>query len=226
MEKQFKTMKLPSLKTQKKDLGYEVTDSSGTDLYSTDEERPERHKRDTTDDDDRESLNSSFHPSSDCDQCRGKNKIPHFDFEISADGVQIHKNAIKCHAWPLMGQLLFVSPCIHLKDKVRFYMPRNSQPVIIGFYYGADKPACATSFLRCLFKEMRLAQKRGLCTMFLRFYVGDGPSRQFIKGFPSSTAYCGCERCANNIFDCFLRFKPPTSDIKFSYFCFITLLLT
>jgi hypothetical protein len=125
-----------------------------------------------------------------------------------------------------MGQLLFVSPCIHLKDKVRFYMPRNSQPVIIGFYYGAEHPTCPNAYLRCLFKEMRLAEKRGLCTMFLRFYVGDGPSRQFIKGFPSSTAYCGCERYVNNIFYCYLRFKPPTSDIQLCYFCFITLLLT
>jgi hypothetical protein len=101
---------------------------------------------------------------------------------------------VKCHAWPLMGQILFISPCIHLKNKVRFYMPRNSSPVIVGFYYGTTKPSCANTYLKCVFKEMHLAEKRGLCTMFLRFYIGDGPSRQFIKGFPSSTSYCGCER--------------------------------
>jgi hypothetical protein len=197
METNFKAAKLPSAKKQKAVLGYAISDSSGTDLYSTDEERPTRHQRNSDDGHDREALNSSFTPSAHCDQCRGKNKIPHIEFEISADGVQLHKHAVKCHAWPLMGQVLFISPCIHLKDSVRFYMPRNSTPVILGFYYGAGKPACANTYLRCMFKEMRLAEKRGLCTLFLRFYVGDGPARNFIKGFPSSAAYCGCERCVN-----------------------------
>jgi hypothetical protein len=189
-----KKQKLPSTKTQRKQLGYMISDSSNTDLYSTDEDRPEHHKKQNGDESHKDILNSSFNPSVHCDKCVGTNKIPHIEFEISADGVQIHKKAVKCAAWPLMGQILFISPCIHLKNKVRFYMPRNTKPVIIGFYYGTTKPSCANSYLKCVFKEMRLAEKRGLCTMFLRFYIGDGPSRQFIKGFPSSTAYCGCER--------------------------------
>jgi hypothetical protein len=186
--------KLPSIKKQKKLLGYAISESSGTDLYSTDEERPDRHKRFNEAQGDKDALNSSFQPSEICNKCRGRNQMPYIEFEISADGVQLHKHAVKCAAWPLMGQIIFISPCIHLKNKVRFYMPRNSHPVIIGFYYGTKKPICANSYLECIFKEMALAEKRGLCTCFLRFYVGDGPSRQFIKGFPSSNAYCGCER--------------------------------
>jgi hypothetical protein len=86
MEKQF-NMKFPSLKKQKNDLGYEVTDSLVTDLYSTDEECPEWHRRDTTDDDERKSFNSSFQPSSHCTKCRGNNKILHIEFEINVDGI-------------------------------------------------------------------------------------------------------------------------------------------
>jgi hypothetical protein len=192
-----KESKLPSKKKQKKVLGYTISDSSGTDLYSTDEERPtDRHDKHS----DKDAFNSSFKPSEHCDQCQGKNKMPHMEFELSADGVQLHKHAVKCAAWPLMGQLLFISPCIHLKDKVRFYMPRNSQPVIIGFFYGTTKPSSANTYLKCVFKEMQLAEKRGLCTSFLRYYVGDGPSRNFIKGFPSSaTSYCGCERSVSPV---------------------------
>jgi len=129
-----------------------------------------------------------------CSKCYSGHSVPHFDFEISSDGVQLHKRAgINSAAWPVMGTLLFVSPCIHLKDKVRFYMPRNSKPIIIGFYYGSKKPE-ANELLRCLFKEMHVAHKRRLCTSFLRYYIGDGPSRQMAKGFPSSQSYSGCER--------------------------------
>jgi hypothetical protein len=191
--------KPPSKQEQKKVLGYDVSSSSNTDLYSTDEERLGKHKKkdDSAVRRQKYSFESEEYGSIEhqhCQECRGMNKVPHLVFEASADGVVMQKHAVKSAAWPLMGQLLYISPCIHLKHKVRFYMPRNSNPVIIGFFHGTTKPSCANSFLKCAFKEMKLANKRGLCTMFLKFYVGDGPSRNFIKGFPSSGAYCGCER--------------------------------
>jgi hypothetical protein len=187
--------KPPSKAVQKKVLGYDVSSSSNTDLYSTDEERVGKHKK--KDQSVRRQTLTKEYGSSEhhCEQCAvGMNKVPHLVFETSADGVVMQKHAVKSAAWPLMGQLLYISPCIHLNNKVRFYMPRNSNPVIIGFFHGTTKPNCANSYLKCVFKEMKLANKRGLCSMFLKFYVGDGPSRNFIKGFPSSGAYCGCER--------------------------------
>lgn len=174
--------------------GFNLSDSDNTDLYSTDEERSEHHQSTSVLRAKKKEDSSTIKPSSHCDQCRGLHKVPYIEFETSADGVQIHKRAVKCSAWPLMGQILYISPCVHLKDKIRFYMPRNSQPVIIGFFYGTTKPLCANQFLKCMFKEMKLLKKRGICEMFLKFYVGDGPSRQLIKGFPASNAYCGCER--------------------------------
>jgi hypothetical protein len=188
-------MYIPSKKQQKKVLGYNVSSSSNTDLYSTDEERLGKHKeRDEAMAEEDIPWQGGMDSYQHCSKCIGPFKIPHIVFEISADGVVIQKRAVKSASWPLMGQILYISPCKHLQNKVRFYLPRNSQPVIIGFYHGTTKPDCANSYLKCIFKEMRLAEKRGLCTMFLKFYIGDGPSRQFIKGFPSSTAYCGCER--------------------------------
>jgi hypothetical protein len=191
----------PSKNQQKKILGYDLSSSSNTDLYSTDEERVGKHrKQDQASSLARrqghESMKDPFMQSTHqhCTKCTGVNKVPHIVFEISADGVQMQKHAAKSASWPLMGQILYISPCKHLRNKVRFYMPRNSNPVILGFYLGTTKPSCANQYLKCVFKEMKLAEKRGLCTSFLKFYVGDGPSRQFIKGFPSSTAYCGCER--------------------------------
>lgn len=186
---------LPSRKQQKRVLGYALTESSNDDLYSTDEERPQRFHQPSSSHESSVLNNSTLIPSIHCDKCTGAHKIPYIEYEISADGVQLHKRAVKCAAWPLMGQIIFLSPCIHLKDKIRFYMPRNCAPVIIGFYYGTTKSTSPNQFLKCVFKEMRLAKKRGLCDMFIKFYIGDGPSRQFIKGFPSHGAYCGCERC-------------------------------
>lgn len=197
------------------------SESSNTDCYSTDEKRSQRHlDRKKKEEEKRKqrgepvvkpAAKSSdppppprrqriYDPKSkmhrwECLECTGK--VPHIVFEISADGVQMQKRAVKCSVWPLMGQIIYISPCIHLEDKVRFYMPRNYHPVIIGLYHGTNKPNCPNAYLRCMFKEMRLVQKRGLCTMLLKFYIGDGPSRQFIKDFPSHSAYCGCERLVN-----------------------------
>jgi hypothetical protein len=128
-----------------------------------------------------------------CSECKGR-RIPHLEFEISADGVTMQKKAVKDCFWPLMGQLISVSPCIHVKDTHKYYLPRNSKPIVIGFYHGSTKPSCANEYLACVFKEMQLAEKHRLCTSYLKFFIGDGPARQFIKGFPSHAAYCGCER--------------------------------
>ena len=128
-----------------------------------------------------------------CDKCYSGTTVPHLEFEISSDGIQLHAKAVKTAAWPIMATLIFVSPCIHTKDHIRFYLPRSSSPAIIGFYYGTTKP-CANDLLKCVFKEMKLAAKRRICTMFMQYYIGDGPSRQLAKGFPASSAYCGCER--------------------------------
>ena len=95
------------------------------------------------------------------------------------------------------GFLLFVSPSILLKDKVRFYMPCNFKPIIIGFYYGSKKPE-ANELLRCLFKEMHIAHKRRLYTLFLWYYIGDGPLRQIAKGFPLLQSYSGCARLVSH----------------------------
>jgi hypothetical protein len=130
---------------------------------------------------------------SNCKECRGR-RIPHLEFEASADGVTMQKKAIKDQCWPLMGQLISVSPCIHVKDTVKFFLPRNSKPFIIGFYHGAGKPGCVNEYLASIFKEMELAEKHRLCTSFLKFFIADGPGRQLVKGFPSHSAYCGCER--------------------------------
>nr|XP_047142872.1 uncharacterized protein LOC124817116 [Hydra vulgaris] len=197
--------KIPSKATKKRVLGYNVSDLSNSDLYSTNEERPEHMFRKSTSEDsvdegvDANEVYKRFiaigQKQNHCQKCKGSNKIPHLVYEVSADGVQIQKKAAKSACWPIMGQLLYISPCTHLENCVRFYMPRNSKPVIIGFYHGTAKPSCPNQFLKCIFKEMKLAYKRRLCTMFLKFFIGDGPARQFIKGFPSSNAYCGCERC-------------------------------
>lgn len=194
---------LPFKKKKKKKtfvLGADVSSSSNTDLYSTDEARPEKHSAANRSRAEGSTLFEDEQVMDECSECKGPNKMPHIVFEISADGVQIQKKSVKTAAWPLMGQMLYISPCIHLQHKVRFYFPRNSHPVIIGFYHGTTKPKCPNEYLHCLFKEMRLAEKRRLCTSFLQFYIGDGPSRQFIKGFPSSTAYCGCERYVKSQF--------------------------
>jgi hypothetical protein len=128
-----------------------------------------------------------------CVECNGR-RIVHFDFEISADGVTMQKKAVKDQFWPLMGQLISVSPCKHVKDTHKFFLPRNSKPIVIGFYHGSTKPKCANEYLACVFKEMQLAERHRICTSYLKFFIGDGPARQFIKGFPSHAAYCGCER--------------------------------
>lgn len=128
-----------------------------------------------------------------CLLCKGR-RIVHLEFEISADGVTMQKKAVKDQFWPLMGQLISVSPCIHVKETHKFFLPRLSKPIVIGFYHGSTKPQCANEYLACVFKEMQLAEKHRLCTSFLKFFIGDGPARQFIKGFPSHAAYCGCER--------------------------------
>jgi hypothetical protein len=133
-----------------------------------------------------------------CFECKGR-RIPHLEFEISSDGVTMQKKAVKDAFWPLMGQLISVSPCIHVKETHKFFLPRNSKPVIIGFYHGSTKPECANDYLACVFKEMQLAEKHRLCTSYLKFFIGDGPARQFIKGFPSHSAYCGCERYVSMI---------------------------
>jgi uncharacterized FlaG/YvyC family protein len=73
-------------------------------------------------------------------------------------------------------------------------LPRNSKPVIVGFYYGTTKPN-ANDLFRCMFKDMQLAKQRRLCTMDLKFVIADSPGRNLSKGFPPCTSYCGCERC-------------------------------
>jgi hypothetical protein len=128
-----------------------------------------------------------------CTECNGR-RIVHFEFEISADGVTMQKKALKDAFWPLMGQLISVSPCKHVQNTHKFFLPRNSKPIVIGFYHGSTKPQCANEYLACVFKEMQLADKHRICTSYLKFFIGDGPARQFIKGFPSHAAYCGCER--------------------------------
>jgi hypothetical protein len=129
-----------------------------------------------------------------CPECYQGNTVPHLEFEISTDGVQLHARSGKTAAWPIMASLLSISPCFHLKDKIRFYLPKSVKPVIVGFFYGTAKP-CANDLFRCMFKDIKLAERRRLCTMELRFVIADGPGRQLAKGFPSSNAYCGCERC-------------------------------
>ena len=187
-----KTQRIVKTSKKQKKLGEDLSSSLNTDLYSSDEERPPKHKNKVRAN--KSSLFEDDRVMDECSECKGDNKMPHIVFEISGDGVRIQKKAVKSAAWPLMGQLLYISPCIHLQDRVRFYFPRNSSPVIIGFYHGTTKPKSAKEYLRLVFKEMHLAQLRGLCTSFLKYYIGDGPSQQFIKGFPSSTAYCGCEQ--------------------------------
>jgi hypothetical protein len=107
----------------------------------------------------------------------------------------MHEHGAHTSAWPLLVQLVFISPCIHVKDTIRFYMPRECKPVIAGFYYGLGKITSANDFLKCMFHEMQVAEELKLCTTFIQHYIGDGPSRQFIKGIPTSGAICGCERC-------------------------------
>jgi hypothetical protein len=162
----------------------ELLDSSESDLCTESEDdasKSSAHQGPST------SIGST------CKECKGR-RIPHLEFEASADGVTMQKKAIKDQCWPLMGQLISVSPCIHVKDSHKFFLPRNSKPFIIGFYHGAGKPGCVNEYLACIFKEMQLAEKHRICTSFLKFFIADGPGRQLVKGFPSHSAYCGCER--------------------------------
>ena len=51
------------------------------------------------------------------------------------NGIQLHTRAVKSNTRPIIASLIYVSLCIHFKDKICFYLPRNSKPVIIGFNY-------------------------------------------------------------------------------------------
>jgi hypothetical protein len=179
--------------------------SENSDLDSSDDEDvkvlysakwKEEHKRQQQKTPKRTAVHQYLHEKGNafCAECYTGNTVPYFSFEISTDGVALHSNSSKTASWPIMASLLFVSPCIHLKDKIRFYLPRNSKPVIVGFFYGTAKPK-ANDLFRCMFKDMQLAKRRRLCTMHLKFVIADGPGRNLAKGNPPCTAYCGCERC-------------------------------
>ncbi|KZR99570.1 Uncharacterized protein APZ42_004508 [Daphnia magna] len=128
-------------------------------------------------------------------------KLPHFEYDIFIDGVQIFKNAEKPTLTPILGRVHSISHCYDSAAPPRRI--DNSQPCILGFFQGTSKPNIK-KFLRALISELKRLHPKNRntsetsgrqFTVSLRCIIADTPMRSYLKRIISCNGYWACERC-------------------------------
>ncbi|KAK4037926.1 hypothetical protein OUZ56_029950 [Daphnia magna] len=111
-------------------------------------------------------------------------KLPHFEYDIFIDGVQIFKNAEKPTLTPILGRVHSISHCYDSAAPPRRI--DNSQPCILGFFQGTSKPNIK-KFLRALISELKRLHPKNRntsetsgrqFTVSLRCIIADTPMRK------------------------------------------------
>ena len=107
---------------------------------------------------------------------------PELHIDISIDGIPISKSS-KGQFWPILCS-------IHCFE---------TQPLVIGVYYGMSKPSSVNSFLAKFLEEAEANQviykESRKIALKIRNFICDAPARSYLKGIKAHNGYFSCERC-------------------------------
>lgn len=135
------------------------------------------------------------------DENNRNNKLPHFEIDISVDGVQIFDNSEQSECLPIC--MVVHSVCESSDASVIApVVLKTRHPIVIGVAHCKHKPN-VRKFLEPLVKELfRLDPDRNdyttvgrQFTVSIRCVIADWPMRSYLKAVKSHSGYWSCERC-------------------------------
>ena len=112
-------------------------------------------------------------------------QIPHFEIDLSMDGVQLFNNSEKSECIPICFLVHSLSKCYGSSSLVHL---KTRHPIIIGVFHGTGKPNVHV-FLAPLLEELKrldplksdLTTRGREFTVSLRCVIADWPMRSYLK---------------------------------------------
>lgn len=104
---------------------------------------------------------------------------------INIDGLPLFHSSSD-QFWPILG---YIINCV------------NSNPFVIGIFYGKSKPSPLNLFFEDFISDMKCLLEKGIVVMNKRYHVilhsivCDAPARAFIKCTKGHNGYASCDRC-------------------------------
>lgn len=170
--------------------------------------------------------------------------IPHFEADITADGVQLFNNSEKAECIPICIVVHSVSESSDRSSHKPIVLQMRS-PIIVGVGHSKGKPDI-NEFLSPVLEELirldpnnhdELITRGRQFTVSLRCVIADWPMRSYLKRIKGHSGYWSCERCVQKGVSCdinssrskkkkqkktiqFLELNaPPRTDEDFLTYC-------
>lgn len=135
--------------------------------------------------------------------------IPHFEADITADGVQLFNNSEKAECIPICIVVHSVSESSDRSSHKPIVLQMRS-PIIVGVGHSKGKPDI-NEFLSPVLEELirldpnyhdEFITRGRQFTVSLRCVIADWPMRSYLKRIKGHSRYWSCERCVQKGVSC------------------------